>query len=198
MIRDQGGAFVADVVGLGKSFVGAAILKQFERNERARGLIICPATLIPMWERYNEYYQLNARVCLDGFTSGRATAAINVLLDDERFKHRDLFWSMRATTSGTRDTQRYRILQQYLAAGKRCCFLTATPRNKSCWDVFNQIKLFHQEDRTDLPIDPPDLREYFRLVDRGERSLPEVSLEHPDSQDPKSHRQMVWLRCRNR
>ncbi len=61
MIRDYGGAFVADVVGLGKSYVGAAVLKQFERNDRARGLIICPAHLVSMWERYNEHFELNAR-----------------------------------------------------------------------------------------------------------------------------------------
>jgi superfamily II DNA or RNA helicase len=173
IIRDHGGVFIADVVGLGKSFVGAAILKQFERNERARGLIVCPATLLPMWERYNEFYQLNARVVSMGLLR-EGNGAINVLLDDERFKHRDFVLVDESHNFRNSDTQRYRILQQYLAAGKRCCFLTATPRNKSCWDVFNQIKLFHQEDRTGLPIDPPDLREYFRLVDRGERSLPQV------------------------
>lgn len=61
-IRDYGGAFVSDVVGLGKSFIGAAIVKRFEQTERARPLIICPPPLIEMWERYNEVYQLNARV----------------------------------------------------------------------------------------------------------------------------------------
>jgi HKD family nuclease len=61
-IRDYGGAFVSDVVGLGKSFIGAAIVKRFEQEERARPLIICPAPLIEMWDRYNEVYQLNARV----------------------------------------------------------------------------------------------------------------------------------------
>lgn len=57
-IRDYGGAFVSDVVGLGKSFIGAAIVKRFEQIERARPLIICPPPLIEMWERYNEVYQL--------------------------------------------------------------------------------------------------------------------------------------------
>ncbi len=39
MIRERGGAFVSDVVGLGKSFIGAAIVKYFEQTERARPLI---------------------------------------------------------------------------------------------------------------------------------------------------------------
>ena len=173
MIRDYGGAFVADVVGLGKSFVGAAILKQFERNDRARGLIVCPASLVPMWERYNEHYQLNARVVSTGLLREDGPR-INILLDDDRFRHRDFVLIDESHNYRNSDTQRYRTLQQFLAAGKKCCLLTATPRNKSCWDVFNQIKLFHQEDKTDLPIAPPNLREYFRLIERGDRSLPEL------------------------
>ncbi len=62
MTEHQGGAFVSDVVGLGKSYIGAAIVSHFERTERARPLIICPKPLVEMWERYNEVYHLNARV----------------------------------------------------------------------------------------------------------------------------------------
>ena len=43
-ISTYNGCFVADVVGLGKSYIGAAIVKHFERTERARPLIICPNT----------------------------------------------------------------------------------------------------------------------------------------------------------
>ena len=71
IIRDNGGGFVADVVGLGKSFIGAAIVKHFERTDHARPLIICPAPLVEMWERYNEVYQLNARVLSTGLTCAR-------------------------------------------------------------------------------------------------------------------------------
>ena len=67
IIRDQRGAVVADVVGLGKSFIGAAIVKHFERTDHTRALILCPAPLVEMWERYNERYQLNANVLSLGF-----------------------------------------------------------------------------------------------------------------------------------
>ena len=72
------------------------------------------------------------------------------------------------------DTQRYKVVQTFLSTGRRCCFLTATPRNKSAWDVYHQIKLFHQDDRTDLPVDPPNLKEYFKLIDKAERKLPDL------------------------
>jgi Helicase conserved C-terminal domain len=36
------------------------------------------------------------------------------------------------------------------------------------------IKLFHQTDVTNLPIDPPDLKQYFQMVEKGERNLPDL------------------------
>jgi hypothetical protein len=55
---------------------------------------------------------------------------------------------------------------------QRYCLLTATPRNKGALDIYHQIKLFHPEDQTDLPIDPPNLKEYFKLVEAGKKQLP--------------------------
>ncbi len=174
MARDFGGAFVADVVGLGKSYIGAAIVKHFERTDHARPLIICPAALVEMWERYNEVYQLNARVLSMGFLREDDTAGVAKLLNEVKFKDRDFVLVDESHNLRHPDTQRYKVVQTFLSTGRRCCFLTATPRNKSAWDVYHQIKLFHQDDRTDLPIDPPHLKEYFKLIDKGKRKLPEL------------------------
>lgn len=177
MIRDYGGAFIADVVGMGKSYVGAAVIKHLARTEKARPLIICPAGLVEMWRRYNEVYDLNAPVVSMGLLQEQEVQSGigNILLDDERYRDRDLVLVDESHNFRHSDTQRYMLLQAFLSRGKKkCCFLTATPRNKSALDVYHQIKLFHQSDRTDLPIDPPNLREYFRLVERGERKLPDL------------------------
>jgi len=174
IIRDNGGGFVADVVGLGKSFIGAAIVKHFERTDHARPLIICPAALVEMWERYDETYELNARVLSMGYLQEEEDGSPNFLLQDVKYRDRDFILVDESHNFRHSDTQRYRILQAFLSAGKRCCFLTATPRNKSAWDVYNQIKLFHQDDKTNLPVDPPNLKEYFRLIERGDKKLPDI------------------------
>ncbi len=181
IIRDNGGVFVSDVVGLGKSYVGAAIIKHFEWTEHARPLIICPAPLVNMWERYNEVYRLNARVLSMGMLRENVSedpedtdGVPSSVFDDIRYRDRDFVLVDESHNFRHSDTQRYKVLQSFLATGRRCCFLTATPRNKSAWDVFHQIKLFHPNDITDLPIDPPDLREYFRKIEKGERRLPDL------------------------
>jgi len=89
MIRDFGGGFVSDVVGLGKSYIGAAIVKHFERADHARPLIICPAPLKEMWERYNEVYQLNAQVLSMGYLREDDDDGVTKLLKDFRCKDRD-------------------------------------------------------------------------------------------------------------
>ena len=173
-IRDYGGAFVSDVVGLGKSFIGAAIVKHFEQTERARPLIICPAPLLEMWERYNEVYQLNARILSMGMLKEDDESGFKLLLDDFKYKDRDFVLIDESHNLRNHTTQRYKVVETFLATGKRCCLLTATPRNKSAWDIYYQLKLFHQDDKTDLPIDPPDLKQYFQLVEKGEKKLPEL------------------------
>lgn len=174
IIRDYGGVFISDVVGLGKSYVGAAIIKHFETTQHARPLIICPAPLVDMWERYNEVYQLNARVLSMGYLRENDNGGPNLLLDNIKYRDRDLVLIDESHNFRYPATQRYKILEAFLATGRRCCFLTATPRNKTAWDVYHQIKLFHQDDKTDLPIDPPNLKEYFRLIEKGERQLPDL------------------------
>jgi superfamily II DNA or RNA helicase len=174
MIRVNGGAFVSDVVGLGKSYIGAAIVKHFERTDHARPLILCPKPLVEMWERYNEVYQLNARVLSTGHLVEDGSGGSNVLLDDVKYRDRDFLLVDESHNFRYPDTQRYKVVEGFLASGRPVCFLTATPRNKSAWDVYYQIKLFHQDDKTDLPIDPPNLREYFKLVEKGQRSLRDV------------------------
>ncbi|MGL6338412.1 MAG: phospholipase D-like domain-containing protein, partial [Waterburya sp.] len=173
-IRDYGGTFVADVVGLGKSFIGAAIVKHFEQSEKARPLIICPPPLIEMWERYNEIYHLNARILSMGMLKQDDDHSFRTLLEDFRYKDRDFVLVDESHHLRNHGTQRYKVLETFLAASKRCCLLTATPRNNSAWDIYHQLKLFHQDDPTDLPIDPPNLKEYFRGVEKGDRHLQDL------------------------
>ncbi|HEX04451.1 MAG TPA: helicase, partial [Bacteroidetes bacterium] len=173
MIRQYNGAFVADVVGLGKSYIGAAIVKHFERTEHSRTLIICPKPLVEMWDLYNEVYQLNARVLSMGMLKEDG-GSVKTLVDDPIYNDRDFVLIDESHNLRTSGTQRYNVVQAFLATGRKCCFLTATPRNKSAWDVYNQIKLFHQDDITDLPIDPPNLRDYFKLIDQNQRSMPDL------------------------
>jgi superfamily II DNA or RNA helicase len=172
MIRDHGGAFVSDVVGLGKSYIGAGIVKQFERTQGARALIICPKPLVDMWEDYNEIFELNARVLSTSYLRNQDGGSV---LDQAKYKDRDFVLIDESHNFRHHSSQKYEILQDYLSkGGKKVCLLTATPRNKSAKDVYNQIKLFHQDDITHLPIDPPNLKDFFKQIEGGGKRLQDL------------------------
>ncbi len=114
----------------------------------------------------------NGRVLSMGFLREDEDGGFARLLNDVKYRDRDFVLVDESHNFRYPDTQRYKVLQTFLSTGRRSCFLTATPRNKSALDVYHQIKLFHQDDRTDLPIDPPNLKEYFKLIEKGERNLP--------------------------
>ena len=115
IIRDNGGVFVSDVVGLGKSYVGAAIIKHFEWTENVRPLIICPAPLVDMWERYNEVYHLNARVLSMGkLREGVGESVEDIdgipssILDEVNYRDRDFVLIDESHNFRHSDTQRYK------------------------------------------------------------------------------------------
>lgn len=172
-----GGVFVADVAGLGKTFVGGALLKHYYQTHRRRPLVVAPASLVrgndgrgSMWESFTERYDVNARLLSMGELREHG-----VDLDSEVYEYRDMVLVDESHNFRHEDTQRYKALEAYVRSGNRPVILmTATPQNNTPWDVYYQIKLFHQEDRTSIPIEPPNLREFFRQVDDGHRQLPEL------------------------
>jgi len=169
MAQDYGGVFVADVVGLGKTYIGMAILRHFYETQRARPLIICPASLVDWWEEFRETFRVDARVVSMGLLQERSID----LLGDRKYRDRDPVLIDESHNFRYNDTQRYRVLQPYLY-GKRAILLTATPRNNTEWDIYHQIKLFHHPDRTEIPIAATNLRDFFKEVEAGERRLDEL------------------------
>lgn len=60
--QEYGGALIADDVGVGKTYQAAEIIRRaiYERGERVA--VICPANLVPMWERRLAGWNLPAEV----------------------------------------------------------------------------------------------------------------------------------------
>jgi late competence protein required for DNA uptake (superfamily II DNA/RNA helicase) len=175
MIRDHGGAFISDVVGLGKSYMGAAVVKHFVRTQGAKPLIICPKALEEMWHEYNEDYSLDAKVLPMSMLRFPNGTGAKTVLGGNRYRDRDFVLIDESHNFRHHSSQRYEVLADFLSRGqKKVCLLTATPRNRAASDVLNQIKLFHPDDITHLPIDPPNLKEYFKGIEKGEKRLQDL------------------------
>ena len=162
ILDTYGGVFVADVVGLGKTYIGTTLLKHYALYRGARPLVVCPASLVEMWEWFMERYQIDAPVVSMGLLSQKGNE--RMLVDNWRYRDRDLVLVDESQNFRHRDTQRYAALQIFTQT-RPTILLTATPRATSAWDIYHQIKLWHPQDTTAIPINPPNLSEFFHKVE---------------------------------
>jgi len=183
--QDFNGCYVADVVGLGKSFVGSEILRQLRiaRPNDGHPLIICPRNLVPQWERYNEIFGLGAAVVSQsmiaparGLLFDEATGKYLEVEEPERgidlqaeFPNRGAVLVDEAHNFRN-DTSRYRGLQAYLQRGShKVVLMSATPQNLGPSDMYRQVRLFLEEVDHGLKIEPVALRDFFHAAEEWYR-----------------------------
>ena len=161
ILEKYDGVFIADSVGLGKSWVGKIILEHFGYFQRKKVLVVAPAQLGEMWKRELRTISVAAEV-LSMELLGRSEFDpsryfdVDIVLVDESHNFRNL-------------NQRYFNLQRIMAAGKRkkAVLLTATPINNSVFDLYNQVMLFARGERYFTRAGIPHLRTYFIQAQRG-------------------------------
>lgn len=139
------GVIIGDVVGLGKTLTATAVAKVFEETFFTETLIICPKNLVEMWKDYKHKYHLRADVVSIsniGPTFLEKTRRYRVVIIDESHNLRN------------RQGKRYAIVKEYIEKNEsRVVLLTATPYNRTYFDISNQLRLFIPEDK-DLGIIP--------------------------------------------
>ena len=190
MIRSYGGCYVADVVGLGKTYIGAELLRQLRQSYPNDGppLIICPAGLIEAWRRVNELYGLGAEV----LSQDRIAPPANLVFDPET----ELYEEVSSRAQGVYLTNEYRYrgpvlvdeahnfrndvnrsrgLRDYLERGDhKVILLSATPQNLGPRDIYRQVRLFLDETDHGLPLEPLGLEDYFASVVRWQEYRKDV------------------------
>jgi len=152
------GAILADVVGLGKSIVASAVV----RNMDVKTVIIAPPHLMSQWEEYKEQFGIRGSKV---FSSGKIQEVYDryhearepiLLILDEAHRYRN------------EDTNDYKLLHQVCRSHpeNKVLLLTATPFNNDPKDVFALIKLFQTPGQSTIrSVDNLSLR-YRDLIQR--------------------------------
>lgn len=163
MLEQHNGCYIADVVGMGKTFIGAEILRRLNMTDREAGdpLIICPASLRVMWERTCKQFGLHDA---DVLSRGRLTEA-NINNDRTLQKMlRNAGPVLIDEAHGFRNnSQRRRALLNLLRGPKRhkVVLLSATPQNLAPRDILHQLELFLDPGRHGIPGIRGNLNDYF-------------------------------------
>lgn len=161
ILEEYGGAFISDVVGLGKTYVSAMLASQID----GRTLVLAPPVLL---EKTNPGSWPNVfsdfRVPADFESLGKLEQLIrrgtekykNVIIDEaHRFR--------------TESNVTYEMLAQ-ICRGKRVVLVTATPLNNTPKDILSQIKLFQNAKNSTIP-NVPNLEAFFRRLEKKIKDL---------------------------
>ena len=132
------GVFLADVVGLGKTFISAMLAQQLGGWK----LVICPPVLVDYW--YDTFADFNV-------TKFRieSLGKLDRILETDIDKYETIFID-EAHRFRNEYTQGFEKLTE-ICYGKKVVLVTATPLNNTFLDIFNQIKLFQSPKRSTIP-----------------------------------------------
>ena len=148
-LEEYNGVFLADVVGLGKTFITAQLLQQI----RAGILVICPPVLKDYWEESLLSFRVPAQVESLGKLEHilrRGLDRFDYVVIDEAHRFRN------------EATQSYADLLD-ICRGKKVILVTATPLNNTIEDIFAQLKLFQAPKNSTIP-GIPNLERFFNRL----------------------------------
>jgi hypothetical protein len=155
ILKEFGGVIVADEVGLGKTFIGGAILEACAKN-RQRALLVCPAALKPTWEKFLTAHNIGRFVEMvsydqlardQQFHDKRRPDATGTHLRSELDEYA-LVVVDEAHNYRSPDAPYRAAVLRHLLFGQRkdLVLLTATPVNNSLWDLFHLMRFFLRQD----------------------------------------------------
>lgn len=136
-LEEYNGVFLADVVGLGKTFIAAQLLQQL----KGKILVICPPVLKEYWEQSLMDFRVPAKVESLGKLEHIIRKGIDrwdYIVVDEAHRFRN------------EATQSYADLLD-ICRGKKVILVTATPLNNTIDDIFAQLKLFQAPKNSNIP-----------------------------------------------
>lgn len=162
VLEEYGGAFLADVVGLGKTYMAALLAQQLD----GRNLVIAPPQLLDKdkkgsWPNVFSDFQVRQ-------TDFESVGKLDHLLERDLSKYTNVFID-ESHRFRTETTQSYEALAQ-ICRGKRVILVSATPLNNSPRDILSQVKLFQNGKRSTIP-NLHNLEAFFAGLERNLKGL---------------------------
>ena len=164
MLEQYNGVFISDVVGLGKTFMGALLAKQLGWSKRI--LVVAPPALIDKnnkggWYQVFDDFHIKATFLSIGSLD-------NFKQDDN--KRYDYIFIDEAHRFRNQKSSRWDILHN-LCKGSKVVLLSATPYNNHPKDILAQITLFQSPKNSDIP-NYQNLEKFFKKQERIITSVP--------------------------
>ncbi len=147
ILETYNGVFLADVVGLGKTYIAAMLAKRL----RGRKLVICPPVLIDNWEKVLWEFDVSAKI--------KSVGKLDSILQMNRDSY-DYVFIDEAHRFRNDDNDTYSKLHE-ICNGEKVILISATPQNNRLSDIENQIYLFQNKNNSNIIPNRKDLEGFF-------------------------------------
>src|SRR5260221_1101951 len=143
MLKTYGGVFIADVVGLGKTYIAELLALQLD----VRCLVIEPPSLLDenspgSWPRVFRDFSVPGHKCV-------SIGKLKEVLDQGVEFYKYVFIDESHRFKGD-STQRYELLTR-ICQNKGVILVSATPYNNTLDDIYSQLKLFQPPRNSTIP-----------------------------------------------
>jgi superfamily II DNA/RNA helicase len=162
VLDEYGGAFLSDVVGLGKTYMAALLAQQLD----GRCLVIAPPHLLDKnspgsWPNvFGDFHVPH--------TDFESAGKLDALLERDISKYTNVFID-ESHRFRTETNQTYEMLAQ-ICRGKRVILVSATPLNNTPRDILSQIKLFQNGKNSTIP-NVRNLEAFFSKLEKNLHGL---------------------------
>ena len=157
ILEKHGGVIIADVVGLGKTYIAAMLGKYLGAKKRC--LFIVPPVVQEYWQtvlkdfNYSQRDKVVSLGIIDQVVNWDDIGKYDYVFVDEAHRFRNA------------DSKEFQYLKQ-ICYGKGVILITATPQNNYITDIFNLISLFQDLKESSIIPGNPDLQGFFAELKR--------------------------------
>ncbi|WP_270749830.1 helicase-related protein [Fusobacterium hominis] len=166
MLSRYNGVFLADVVGLGKTFITALLARELYGQK----LVICPPVLKTYWEDVLRDFGVSAKV----ISLGKLDEVLENY-DSEYFKYVFIDEAHRFRNEGT---EAFGKLHK-ICVNKKVILISATPQNNSPLDLLNLISLFQYKNESNIIEDEPNIEKFFNRLNTREKKANKLYRDNP-------------------
>ena len=166
ILETYNGVFISDVVGLGKTYIGAMLAKSLKKG---RKLVICPPVLVDYWNEVLQEFDVAAEV--------ESLGKLDRILEKGVDKYSYVFID-EAHRFRNQGTESFSSLHK-ICYGKKVVLISATPINNYSSDIENQIYLFQPKHNSSI-IGVKDLEAFFRELRSKEKKYTKGTQKYLD------------------
>ena len=179
MLAKYNGVFLADVVGLGKTYITALLARELYGG---RKFVICPPVLKNYWEEVLRDFGVVVKVVSLG--------KLDEILDNYDPEYFKYIFIDEAHRFRSNNTEGYSKLSK-ICTGKKVILISATPQNNGPMDLLSLISLFQYKNESNIIEDESNIEKFFTELNEKQKKARELYKKNKTEENLQKLREVI-------